>query len=131
MTNTTKRMSQFSSRTLNARVLVYALLALISFNATVEAVHNHDYFLGRETQSARASIGDASDSDARANQSKQSGECLICQLQRQMVGALIAAPPFLSKPLAQAPLAQTPLIFDGSIAQTPSRGRAPPSASLL
>jgi hypothetical protein len=106
------------------------LFAFIAYGATAEAVHKHSS-LFKKIDEAAASIGGANAEGAAANDSRQSGACLICQLHQNLFTTLFNAQPKLAVPPALA--AHTAIETASYLSQmdAPRRGRAPPLASRL
>jgi len=111
-----------------ARVVVSALIFLITWGATVEVVHRHDGLrlnLGANTTSVSA---------GSVNQSphvSQTGDCLICQLHLNLFNGLLHTPPS-APPIAVLFSFTTALVLlHLSLSVTQRRGRAPPLVSLL
>ena len=111
------------------RVLGCLLLLMITYGATVEAMHSHGRIAPDRPDIA--AISDASGSRSSNTRNSHQTECPICQLQQQLFNGLVHAPLFASTPSAQIARVDTPTVIYPLISTTPRRGRAPPPASLL
>jgi len=114
-----------------ARLLALVLLAFVAYSTTAEAVHKHgNLSLAPLNSSAQAfySSGDASSS---INNSRATGECVICQLRQQLSISLLTALPQIVAPLNQATQTLAAALPCSARYTTPRRGRAPPLASLI
>lgn len=112
------------------RTLALVLFVFIAYGATAEAVHKHSS-LFKKLDEAASSIGDANAEGAAANDSRQSGACLICQLHQNLFTSLFNAQPKLAVPPVL--IAHTAIQAVSYLSQmdAPRRGRAPPLASRL
>lgn len=106
------------------------LFAFITYGATAEAVHKHSSLVKSYDETA-SSIGSANGEDTAANDSRQSGACLICQLHQNLFTSLFNAQPKLAVP--PAPIERTATEAASYLSQmdAPRRGRAPPLAFLF
>ena len=106
------------------RALGYLLLLLISYGATVEAVHTHGPVL--PDRPGTAAISDAGQSQSSDKDHSQHRECSMCQFQQQLFDGLVNAPLFERTPLAEIAFVSTLTVFHSSTSITPRSGRAPP-----
>jgi hypothetical protein len=113
------------------RVLAFVLLAFVTYAATAEAVHRHGGLLLVAQSSSATAFSPSDDAGSSANDSRASGECLICQLRQQLSFTLLNAPTLIITPQAQIARAQATALPSLSRPDTPRCGRAPPLASLI
>ena len=109
------------------RALSYLLLLLISYGATVEAVHTHGAVAPDRT--GVPSISDAGQSQSSDKDHFQHSECSMCEFQQQLFDGLVNAPLFERTPLAEIAFVSTLTLFHSSTSTTPRSGRAPPLVS--
>ncbi|HKR01101.1 MAG TPA: DUF2946 family protein, partial [Pyrinomonadaceae bacterium] len=114
--------------TLFARSLAFVLLAFVTYASTT--VHKHGSFTLAPTDGSSAATHFKDDAGAKANDSRSTGECLICQLRQQLSASLLGTLPQIAAPQAQAQPALATALPSASRFSTPQRGRAPPPASL-
>ena len=105
------------------RALGCLLLLIITFGATVEAVHSHGSVASHS--SGFAAISDAGGSDSDTNHS-QHRECVICQFQQQLFNGIVHAPLFIVAPSTRIAFVFTPTILYTSSPTSRPSGRAPP-----
>lgn len=111
------------------RVCAFVLLVFVAYGAIAGAAHNH----GNVTLQLRAgNTGqeciDSGDGNSSSRKMPNGGECLVCQLHRNLHSGLLSAVPQISAPVTQfafAPQAQPGVV---SQTYTPRRGRAPPTS---
>jgi hypothetical protein len=106
------------------------LFAFVCYGATVEVVHKHSSLV-KKLDEAASSIGGVNREGTAANDSRQSGACLICQLHQNLFTSLFNAQPRLVMPLTPIEHTTTEAASYLSQMDAPRRGRAPPLASLL
>jgi hypothetical protein len=114
-----------------ARLLAFVLLALVAYTTTVEAAHHHGNLLLDRAGINAPAFSNSGDADSSLKDSQSHGDCLICQFQQHLSISLFNTPPQIVAPLAQA--TETPAVEVSYLSQsdTPRRGRAPPSTSLI
>ena len=115
---------------LSARVLAFALLVLVAYSATAEAVHKHGNLLLSQAAQTVTAVSAPGDTGSLLNDSRSLGDCLICQLHQNLSTTLFSPLPQVVAPVTQATLAPVAEISYLSHAATPRRGRAPPLTSL-
>ncbi len=110
------------------RALACALLVFIVYGATWQTVHTHGTLTPRPSEAS--SVGNPDSSNSSARHTSHSGECLICQFQRQLSRNLVPNLPQVTQP-AEAKLspAGASARFYFSTGNAPTRGRAPPRLS--
>jgi hypothetical protein len=114
-----------------ARVLAFVLLALVTYAATAEAVHRHGGLALARSGNSVTSYASSGDDNSSANDSRSTGECLICQLRQHLSTSLFSALPQVVAPQEQMARTVTVALPSRSRPDTPERGRAPPLASLF
>ena len=114
-----------------ARFLAFVLLVLISYGATAEAAHRHGTGATERSAERAATVNSPDDPNTSSETSRSNGECLICQLHQHLFASLLNALPQIAPPPAQLARIPAAAISYLSHTDTPQRGRAPPSASLL
>ncbi|MGA9998216.1 MAG: hypothetical protein WBP93_22575 [Pyrinomonadaceae bacterium] len=112
------------------RMLAFALLVLVTFSATAEAVHKHGNLAGVREAVSSASISNAPDSNSRLRNTQTGAECLICQLHQHLFATVLNRPPHIAPPQTQHVQAQATATSYLSQTDAPRRGRAPPLSSL-
>jgi hypothetical protein len=113
-------------------LLAFALLALVTYSATVNVVHRHGNLLlkpAAQTITA-AAVSEPGDANSSLNDSRSLGDCLICQLHQNLSTTLFSPQPQLIAPVAQARQIPAAEISYLSQSNTPRQGRAPPLTSL-
>jgi Protein of unknown function (DUF2946) len=118
------------SRAPLARFVAFMLLALVIYATTAASVHKHGGLLLNAHGSSAPAVNSSDDADSSANDSRATGECLICQLRQQLSFTLLNAPPLNLAPPAQLERVNAASLPSFSRADAPQRGRAPPLASL-
>lgn len=113
-----------------ARIVAFVLLALVTYTATAEAVHKHGGLLLAPANSFVPAFDSSGDADSSANDSRASGECLICQLRQNFSISLLSPLPQLIAPQDPMMRSLAAALPCASRADAPQRGRAPPLASL-
>ena len=113
------------------RILAFVLLAFVTYAATAEAVHRHGGLLPNALARSATVLSPSDDAGSSANDSRSSGECLICQLRQQLSFTLLNAPPLVVAPQLEIALAQATALPSFSRPDAPQRGRAPPLNSLV
>jgi hypothetical protein len=113
-----------------ARALNSLLLLLIFYGATCGLVHTHS--LSRQPLSVSGTTLDgAREADLTTRLLSNGKTCLLCQFHQQLSHGLFQTTPFALQPPANV-LRRLALSSDNySAPHESSRGRAPPSASLL
>ncbi|HKP73369.1 MAG TPA: hypothetical protein VJT82_10560 [Pyrinomonadaceae bacterium] len=113
-----------------ARATNALLLLLIFYGATFGLLHGHTAF-----RPSPATFGIAFDTnrevDLTAEHQASGKDCLLCQLHQQLSHGLVQTPPFALQPPATVSLPTETTFSYHSATDAPSRGRAPPSTSLL
>jgi hypothetical protein len=106
------------------------LLLLILYGATFGLVHSHS--VSRQpTSTSNPTLEGAREADLTSRLLSTGKTCLLCQFHQQLSHALFQATPHALQPPANI-VRQLALSFDNySAPHKSSRGRAPPSASLL
>lgn len=129
MTSKTGSLTRRKSAPL-ARLLAFVLLAFVAYTATAESVHRHGGLSLVAQGSSVPAITSPDDSGSLVNDSRATGECLICQLRQQLSFSLLNAPSLNIAPEVQLArvIASALPSFSGTTA--PQRGRAPPLTSL-
>jgi hypothetical protein len=114
-----------------ARLLAFALLVFIGYGATAEVAHKHASGLLSRGAESTAALGAPDGTNSSSESSRPGSECLICQLHQHLFISLINTLPQIAPPPAQLARTHASAITYLSYADTPQRGRAPPTASLL
>jgi hypothetical protein len=130
VTSNTKSMT-YRRRAPLSRLVALVLLALVTYATTVEAVHRHGIAPVITSDNSAVAISSTDDANSSANQSRATGECLICQLRQQLSFSLLNAPSLLLAPQAQLARAHAAALPSFSRPDTPQCGRAPPPISLF
>lgn len=110
----------------NQRALAYALLVIISWGVTAQAVHRHG-LVGPDV-SAVAAVSDAGGSQSSDLGRSQHRDCSMCQFQQQLFHGIVQAPIFARIPHSEITFVSTHTVFYPSTSTTPQTGRAPPLA---
>ena len=109
------------------RLLSLALVCLIGYGATAEAIHRH----GQIAPSGALDLSvhfERQGADSNAQKPFSEKDCTICQLQRNLFAGLLYAPLRVivpNVPVRRAPAVSTSYLF---ALRTSQRGRAPPLA---
>lgn len=114
------------------RVCAFVLLSFVALGAIAGAAHNHgDVSLQLRAGNVGLESFNSNDDSSSSRQIPNGGECLVCQLHRNLYSGLLSSVPQISTPVTQ--FAFAPRIQDRIVSQTytPRRGRAPPLASLI
>jgi hypothetical protein len=114
-----------------ARLLAFVLLAFVTYTTTAEAVHKHGNLSLVTSNGSATAIYSSGDAHSSANDSRSTGECVICQLRQHLSLSLLNALPQLVAPQAQATRTLAATLPSASRTLAPQRGRAPPFASLI
>jgi hypothetical protein len=114
-----------------ARLLAFALLVFVSYGATAEVAHKHGNITPERRTELAANVSSPDNADPYSSHSRPGGECLICQLQQHLFVSLFNALPQIAAPPVQLVRPDAAAISYLSHTDTPQRGRAPPTASLL
>jgi hypothetical protein len=114
-----------------ARALNCLLLFLIFYGATCGLIHSHAVYLPSIPTLATAVLDDARQTDSAARLLPSGKDCLLCQFHQQLSHGLFHTAPFALQPRASAALRRGTHSVNYSAPHESSRGRAPPSASLL
>lgn len=113
-----------------ARVMNSLLLLLFFYGATCGLIHSHTvYLLPDSTIGTTLDDGRATDLTTRLLSSGKN--CLLCQFHQQLSHGLFQTTPFAQQPNANFIRLLTATFNNYSAPHESSRGRAPPSASLL
>jgi len=110
------------------------LLVGIAYAATFGSAHSHGTVSSRRYANGTASATGQAQFSAKLprHSHAHSHECLLCLLQQHLFnGALYKVPSALAPESTERTLTPSPAAPYISVANTPRRGRAPPSASLL
>jgi hypothetical protein len=113
-----------------ARAMNGVLLFLIFYGATCGLVHSHTIYL-TPVSTHETIFNDAREDDLTERLLPSGKNCLLCQFHQQLSHGLLHATPFALQPPASF-ARRLAANFDAySAPHESSRGRAPPSASLL
>ena len=113
-----------------ARLLTYALLLLVSYGSTFEAVHSHSHGnASLRVNTTHNSISDLSNQRSPTGRSVPGSKCLVCQFHQQLSTGVTAAPALLSAPVVHKSVSRNLVSTYASARHTPQRGRAPPFTS--
>ncbi|HZG53641.1 MAG TPA: hypothetical protein VEZ40_16045 [Pyrinomonadaceae bacterium] len=107
------------------------LLFLLFYGATCGLVHSHAVSLPSVTTLGTAVLNNARGADSTARLLPTGKHCLLCQFHQQLSHGLFHATPFTLQPPASVASRLAANVEDHSVPHESSRGRAPPSASLL
>jgi len=114
-----------------ARLLAFALFALVTYTATIGAVHTHGGTAPTPSRFvAAANFAKPHGDNSSLKQQFNGDDCLICQLQSHLSGGLFTDLPrvtLLSKQPAILFSSAVPVLSQTCTSQ---RGRAPPANSL-
>jgi hypothetical protein len=113
------------------RLLAFVLLAFVTYSATAEAVHKHGNLSLAPSNSSAQAVLSPGDASSTINNSRATGECVICQLRQQLSVTLLSALPQIVAPLNLATRTLAALLPCSARYTTPRRGRAPPPTSLI
>lgn len=113
-----------------ARLLAFVLLAFVAYAATVETVHRHGNISLTRAGLSSTAVSNSSDAGSSLNEARSFSDCLICQLHQNLSTSLFSSLPQVVVPQAQ--ILRTAAVEHSYLSQsdTPTRGRAPPTASL-
>ena len=114
-----------SRRVQSARWLSCALLLLVAYSTTAEAVHSHKN-LGQPIQSAESRLVTTSDGPSQSRGQIQSGECLACQFQQTLSSAEFFSPQLILAPVVSTPAASYSAVSVKTFSLSTGHGRAPP-----
>jgi hypothetical protein len=113
-----------------ARAINGLLLFLIVYGATCGLVHSHTLYL-TPAPTHETVFTDAREDDSTERLLPSGKNCLLCQFHQQLSHGLLHTTPFAPQPHASITV-RLAANFDAYAApHESSRGRAPPSASLL
>jgi hypothetical protein len=113
-----------------ARAINGLLLFLIVYGATCGLVHSHTIYL-TSVSTHETVFNDAREDNLTERLLPPGKHCLLCQFHQHLAHGLLHATPFALQPPASI-ARQLAANFDAcSTPHESSRGRAPPSASLL
>jgi hypothetical protein len=113
------------------RILAVALLLLISYGSTVEAMHGHGDSVSSFKGAAAGGMSDAGNPDATTKRLVHDKDCLICQLHRNLFSSLLNTSfRTLAETLTPERAATRAVSYHPAAAPRRS-GRAPPSRSLV
>ncbi|HXD32953.1 MAG TPA: hypothetical protein VN643_17645 [Pyrinomonadaceae bacterium] len=118
----------FSRRAQATRLLSLALLVLVAYSTTFEAVHTHKNLLRSTPAATTASIND-SNAPSQTRAQNPAGECLACQFQQNLSNAELLAPPTINGPAVFHAVAVSAPLSINSLSQRTGYGRAPPVTS--
>jgi hypothetical protein len=124
--NRSHRRRKYCARTLNC-----LLLFLIFYGATCGLIHSHTVYLPSIPTLAAATLDDARQTGSAARLLPSGKDCLLCQFHQQLSHGLFHTAPFAPPSRASAALRPDSHSDSFSVPHESSRGRAPPSASLL
>jgi hypothetical protein len=125
MTGSRGRTKGFGQGTPLGRLLSVALLCLLGYGATAEAIHRHGGIA--PVQAADSSVRfDRQSTDSNARTLVNENDCTLCQLQRNLFAGLLYAPLRIIVPVV--PARRTPALSTSYLfaLRTLQRGRAPP-----
>ncbi len=122
--------SQRRRRNYLARVMNPLLLLLIFYGATCGLIHNHAVSLLPDATFGTA-LDDAREADLTTNLLPSGKSCLLCQFHQQLSHGLFQTTPFAQQPTANLIRLLAATFNNYSAPHESSRGRAPPSVSLL
>jgi hypothetical protein len=105
------------------QALVCLLLLMITYGATVEAVHSHGVV--STNRPGVTSISDAGGLHSDTNDS-QHRECVMCRFQQQLFNSLVHAPLLILLPLTQTAFVSSLTVLYPSGSTNRPTGRAPP-----
>ena len=114
-----------SRRARSTRLLSYALLFLVAYSTTVEAVHTHKNLLAGSTEVSSACLSD-SNAPTQPRTQSPAGECLACQFQHNLSSAELFTPLLILAPVASRPVTSTAVVEVSSLSPRTGHGRAPP-----
>jgi hypothetical protein len=113
-----------------ARAMNSLLLFLIFYGATCGLVHSHARVLPSIATPGTV-LSDTREADLAAKLLPSGKNCLLCQFHQHLSHGLFHTTPFALQPRASVALRLAANFHDYSAPHESSRGRAPPSASLL
>jgi len=112
-------------------MLAFALLGLVTYTATIGAVHTHGGKAPTPSHFAGATNFVKSNGDNSSLRKQFNGDdCLICQLQGHLSGGLFTDLPRVTLPQKQPAISLAAAVPVLSQICTSQRGRAPPANSL-
>ncbi|HEX8649251.1 MAG TPA: DUF2946 family protein [Pyrinomonadaceae bacterium] len=114
-----------------ARLLAFVLLAFLSYGATAEVAHKHCNIVPERRSDLTANVSSSDNTNPSSSNTRSGGECLICQLHQHLFVSLLSALPQIAAPPVQSVRPPAAAVSYLSHADTPQRGRAPPTTSLL
>jgi hypothetical protein len=114
-----------------ARMLAFVLLVFISYGATAGAAHRHGNILKAGRADAAATMSGSSNSGSTVKDNGTNGECLMCRLHQHLFAGLLHHLPGFTPPSVELIRATIEPVSYFSQANTPRRGRAPPTAFIL
>ncbi|OLE52527.1 MAG: hypothetical protein AUG51_17760 [Acidobacteria bacterium 13_1_20CM_3_53_8] len=113
-----------------ARLLAFVLLLFVSYGAVAEVTHKHGSLtIATASAASTGTFNNSGDAGSTSNP-RSTGECLICQLHRDLFVNLFTPQLNIAAPIAHLSYSVSIAPFYPSLAETPQRGRAPPVASL-
>ena len=107
------------------RFIAFALLFLIAYGSSFQAVHRHRNSSVSAPDTLTA-LSNPDNTDAPDGSSLPDSKCLVCQFHRQLATSVTATPVLLSAPVVHLPVSQSITFSYTSAFETPRRGRAPP-----
>ena len=113
-----------------ARAMNSLLLLLFFYGATCGLIHSHVLSLPPDS-TFEATLDDARETDLTIRLSSTGQNCLLCQFHQQLSHGLLQTTPFAQQPTASIIRSLAATFNNFSAPHESSRGRAPPSVSLL
>jgi hypothetical protein len=117
-----------SRRVRATRLLSFALLILVAYGTTVEAIHTHRNLL-RSNEAASSACLHEGDGSTQSRAQSQAGECLACQFQQNLSSAELFTPHLVLAPAVSLPASISSPVSFNSHSQSTGQGRAPPITS--
>lgn len=114
-----------------ARILAFVLLVFVSYGATAEVAHKHGNPTPERPTELAANVSSPDNTNPYSSHTRTGSECLICQLHQHLFVSLFNALPQIAEPPAQLVRPDAAAISYLSHTDTPQRGRAPPTTSLI
>lgn len=114
-----------------ARLLAFVLLAFLSYGATAEVAHKHGNIAPERRSDLAANVSSSDNTNPSSGSTRSGAECLVCQLHQHLFVSLLSALPQIAAPLDQPLRPPAAAVSYLNHADTPQRGRAPPTTSLL
>jgi hypothetical protein len=113
-----------------ARAMNSLLTFLIFYGATCGLVHSHTVYLSK-VSTQETVFNDAQEDDLTDRLLPSGKDCLLCQFHQQLSHGLFQTAPFTLRPPASIAYRLAANLDTCSASHESTRGRGPPSASLL